>query len=150
MFFLDFSGVAGITGDPVRLIGSSPEMHVMLEDGMAYLHPIAGTRWRGKTAAEDDELAKDLLDDPKERAEHVMLVDLGRNDLGRVCVGGSVRVDEFMMVESYAHVHHIVSNVSGSLRPGDRWRHVALLLPRIGRVVVAGATFPSTQPIVFE
>ena len=116
MFFLDFSGVAGITGDPVRLIGSSPEMHVMLEDGMAYLHPIAGTRWRGKTAAEDDELAKDLLDDPKERAEHVMLVDLGRNDLGRVCEYGTVNVPTMMVVERYSHVMHIVSDVRGKVR----------------------------------
>ncbi len=116
MFFLDFSGVAGITGDPVRLIGSSPEMHVMLEDGMAYLHPIAGTRWRGKTAAEDDALAKDLLDDPKERAEHVMLVDLGRNDLGRVCEYGTVKVPTMMAVERYSHVMHIVSDVRGKVR----------------------------------
>ena len=92
MFFLDFQGVAGIGGEPLRLIGSSPEMHVRLEDGTAYLHPIAGTRWRGKTAEEDAALADDLLADPKERAEHVMLVDLGRNDLGRVCEYGTVNV----------------------------------------------------------
>src|SRR5690606_10518258 len=75
MFFLDFAGVAGVNGEPVRLIGSSPEMHVRLENDTAYLHPIAGTRWRGQTAEEDQKLADDLINDPKERAEHVMLVD---------------------------------------------------------------------------
>ena len=117
MFFLDFSGVAGLTGDPVRLIGSSPEMHVRLEEGQARLHPIAGTRWRGKSAAEDDLLAAELLADPKERAEHVMLVDLGRNDLGRVCEYGSVNVPTMMAVERYSHVMHIVSDVRGKVRP---------------------------------
>ena len=92
MYFLDFEGVAGIDGDPVRIIGSSPELHVRLEDEVAFLHPIAGTRWRGKTQEEDDALAEELLADPKERAEHVMLVDLGRNDLGRVCEYGTVTV----------------------------------------------------------
>ncbi|MCB0100319.1 MAG: chorismate-binding protein, partial [Caldilineaceae bacterium] len=85
MYFLDFEGVAGNGKEPIRVIGSSPEMHVRLEEGIAYLHPIAGTRWRGATPEEDEQLAEDLLADPKERAEHVMLVDLGRNDLGRVC-----------------------------------------------------------------
>jgi anthranilate synthase component I len=131
MFFLDFSGVAGIQGEPVRLIGSSPEMHVMLEEGMAYLHPIAGTRWRGKTAEEDDQLAADLLADPKERAEHVMLVDLGRNDLGRVCEYGSVQVPTMMVVERYSHVMHIVSDVRGKVKP----EHDAFSLLR--------ATFPA-------
>jgi anthranilate synthase component 1 len=119
MFFLDFAGIAGITGDPVRLIGSSPEMHVRLENNIAYLHPIAGTRWRGQTPAEDDQLAADLLDDPKERAEHVMLVDLGRNDLGRVCDYGSVHVPTMMVVERYSHVMHIVSDVRGTPSPGQ-------------------------------
>ncbi len=117
MFFFDFSGVAGIPGEPVRLIGSSPEMHVRLADGMAFLHPIAGTRWRGQSAAEDDQLAAELLADPKERAEHVMLVDLGRNDLGRVCEYGTVQVPEMMVVERYSHVMHIVSDVRGKLKP---------------------------------
>jgi anthranilate synthase component 1 len=80
--------------------------------------PIAGTRPRGATAADDAELIRSLLESEKERAEHVMLIDLERNDLGRVCAGGSVRVDEYMSVETYAHVHHIVSNVSGRLRQG--------------------------------
>ena len=118
MFFLDFSGAAGIEGEPLRLIGSSPEMHVRLENNTAFLHPIAGTRWRGKTQEEDDALAADLLNDPKERAEHVMLVDLGRNDLGRVCEFGTVTVPTMMVVERYSHVMHIVSDVRGKPKPG--------------------------------
>ena len=105
-----------------QIIGSSPEVMVKAEKsengGMkAILRPIAGTRPRGKTRAEDQALAADLLQDPKEIAEHVMLVDLGRNDLGRVCVEGSVVVDELMVIESYSHVMHIVSNVVGELAP---------------------------------
>jgi anthranilate synthase component 1 len=121
MYFLDFNGVAGAapTGEPLRIIGSSPEMHVRLEEGHAYLHPIAGTRWRGKTEAEDDALAEELINDPKERAEHVMLVDLGRNDLGRVCEYGTVTVPTMMTVERYSHVMHIVSDVRGKLHPAQ-------------------------------
>lgn len=115
MYFLDFEGVAGVRGEPLRVIGSSPEMHVMLEDGLAHLHPIAGTRWRGATPEEDKRLAEELLADPKERAEHVMLVDLGRNDLGRVSEYGSVTVPTMMVVERYSHVMHIVSDVSSRL-----------------------------------
>lgn len=105
-----------------QLIGSSPEVMVKAEcdpDGklIATLRPIAGTRRRGKTAAEDDALAKELLKDPKEIAEHVMLVDLGRNDLGRVCQPGTVTVDELMVIERYSHVMHIVSNVIGKIQP---------------------------------
>lgn len=115
MFFFDF---ADLTGDePLYLIGASPEIHVRLEDGIASLRPIAGTRPRGRTPEEDQELADDLLADPKERAEHVMLVDLGRNDLGRVCEYGSVHVKEQMIIEYYSHVMHIVSHVEGKLRP---------------------------------
>jgi anthranilate synthase component 1 len=89
------------------------------EDGtIATVRPIAGTRRRGKTVKEDAEFASDLLKDPKEIAEHVMLVDLGRNDLGRVCKNGSVKVDELMKIERYSHVMHIVSNVVGKLAPG--------------------------------
>jgi anthranilate synthase component 1 len=84
---------------------------------LRHLHPIAGTRWRGKSAVEDAALAEDLLADPKERAEHVMLVDLGRNDLGRVCEYGSVTVPVMMAVERYSHVMHIVSDVRGKVRP---------------------------------
>lgn len=106
-----------------QIIGSSPEVMVKAErsaesaEAIATLRPIAGTRPRGKTVAEDRDLATDLLQDPKEVAEHVMLVDLGRNDLGRVCVNGSVTVDELMLVERYSHVMHIVSNVVGALSP---------------------------------
>ncbi len=105
-----------------QLIGSSPEVMVKAENNpqggvTATLRPIAGTRRRGKTHAEDEALAQDLLQDPKEIAEHIMLVDLGRNDLGRVCVHGSVHVDELMVIERYSHVMHIVSNVVGELAP---------------------------------
>jgi anthranilate synthase component 1 len=131
MFFLDFQGVAGTGSQPLRIIGSSPEMHVRLEDGYAHLHPIAGTRWRGKTEEEDVALAAELLDDPKERAEHVMLVDLGRNDLGRVSEYGSVTVPVMMAVERYSHVMHIVSDVRAKVRPD----HDAFSLLR--------ATFPA-------
>ena len=103
-----------------QLIGSSPEVMVkadVLDDGKieATLRPIAGTRPRGKTSTEDEAMAQDLLADPKEVAEHIMLVDLGRNDLGRVCAKGSVTVDELMVIERYSHVMHIVSNVIGEL-----------------------------------
>jgi anthranilate synthase component 1 len=106
-----------------QIIGSSPEVMVKAERDaddavIATVRPIAGTRPRGKTTQEDAALAADLLQDPKEIAEHVMLVDLGRNDLGRVCESGSVRVDELMVVEKYSHVMHIVSNVVGKLASG--------------------------------
>jgi anthranilate synthase component I len=116
MYFLELPGDDG-SGQPLRLIGSSPEIHVRLEDGKALLRPIAGTRWRGSTSEEDARLAADLLADPKERAEHVMLVDLGRNDLGRVCEYGSVHTPTLLAVERYSHVMHIVSDVQGQLRP---------------------------------
>jgi len=98
-----------------QLIGSSPEIMVKLEGTCATVRPIAGTRRRGQTDQEDQALAEDLLADPKERAEHVMLVDLGRNDLGRVCQSGTVKTNELMVVERYSHVMHIVSNVTGEL-----------------------------------
>ncbi len=100
------------------LVGASPEVHVRCEDGHVEIRPIAGTRKRGVTPAEDEALAKDLLADGKERAEHLMLVDLARNDIGRVCDFGSVRVEEFMVIERYSHVMHIVSQVEGKLQPG--------------------------------
>jgi anthranilate synthase component I len=100
----------------VALAGSSPEVHVRNEDQQVDIRPIAGTRKRGKDEAEDRLLEKDLLADPKERAEHVMLVDLARNDIGRVCTCGSVELSEFMIIERYSHVMHIVSNVRGHLR----------------------------------
>lgn len=98
-----------------QLVGASPELLVRVEDGVVQVRPIAGTRWRGKTAAEDRALAKDLLSDEKERAEHIMLLDLGRNDIGRVSRFNSVRVTEQMTIERYSHVMHIVSNVRGEL-----------------------------------
>ncbi len=97
------------------VVGASPEILVSYQKGMAKVRPIAGTRWRGKTKEEDDALASELLEDEKERAEHVMLVDLGRNDLGRVCKIGSVKVTELMEIERYSHVMHIVSDVTGEL-----------------------------------
>jgi anthranilate synthase component 1 len=114
MFFFDFGLV---DGEPLYLVGSSPEMFVRLEGNTASLRPIAGTRPRGKDSAADDSLAQELLADPKERAEHVMLVDLGRNDLGRVCEYGTIKVSDFFTVEKYSHVMHIVSHVEGKLKP---------------------------------
>ncbi len=116
LFFLDLPGL-GLHGEDLALIGSSPEMLVRVQSREATVRPIAGTRPRGRTAEEDQALESELRDDVKERAEHVMLVDLGRNDLGRVCDWGSVRVDELMVVERYSHVMHLVSSVRGRLRP---------------------------------
>lgn len=110
MFLLNFGAYS--------LIGASPEMMVRLEDGIATVRPIAGTRRRGATELEDQRLEAELLADAKERAEHVMLVDLGRNDLGRVCDFGTVKVPRMMYVERYSHVMHIVSQVEGRMRQG--------------------------------
>jgi anthranilate synthase component I len=110
MFILKLGGMT--------LVGSSPELHVRCEEGKVQIRPIAGTRPRGKTPEEDDRLTAELLADPKERAEHVMLVDLARNDVGRVCKFNSVRLTDFMITERYSHVMHIVSNVEGELNPG--------------------------------
>jgi len=104
--------------DDVTLVGSSPEVMVRVDDGIITLRPIAGTRPRGKTEKEDLALEKELLADPKERAEHIMLVDLGRNDVGRVAEYNTVKVTDCMVIERYSHVMHIVSNVVGKLRPG--------------------------------
>jgi anthranilate synthase component 1 len=109
LFFLNFGDTA--------LVGSSPEILVRLRDGVITLRPIAGTAKRGKNAAEDAALAEALLNDPKERAEHLMLLDLGRNDVGRVAKGGKVHVTQQMQVERYSHVMHIVSNVEGEIDP---------------------------------
>jgi anthranilate synthase component 1 len=110
MYYLEF-------GD-FQLAGASPEPLVKVTGDRVEARPIAGTYPRGKSEDEDRRLAERLVNDPKERAEHVMLVDLGRNDLGRVCEYGSVKVDELMVVETYSHVLHIVSQVSGTLREG--------------------------------
>jgi len=104
--------------DGLALVGSSPEVHVRVTDGLVEIRPIAGTRRRGDTPAEDAANAEDLLADPKERAEHLMLVDLARNDVGRIAEFGTVRVSDFMTVERYSHVMHIVSHVSGRLAGG--------------------------------
>ncbi|MBI3885035.1 MAG: anthranilate synthase component I [Opitutae bacterium] len=106
-----------LESDEFALVGASPEVHVRLTGRKAELRPIAGTRPRGRTGAEDAALEKELLADAKECAEHLMLVDLARNDLGRVCDFGSVKVPEFMTVERYSHVMHIVSQVEGQLAP---------------------------------
>jgi anthranilate synthase component 1 len=110
MYYLDFDGDV--------VIGASPEVLVRLENGRVALRPIAGTRPRGKNAEEDSRLEKELLTDPKERAEHVMLVDLGRNDVGRVATVGTVEVTDLMVVEYYSHVMHLVSHVEGNLALG--------------------------------
>ncbi|SOD39803.1 anthranilate synthase component I [Nitrosovibrio sp. Nv4] len=110
MFYYDLGGF--------HVVGASPEILVRLEGETVTVRPIAGTRPRGKTVPEDVALAADLLADPKERAEHVMLMDLGRNDVGRVAQTGTVKVTENMQIERYSHVMHIVSNVEGKLKPG--------------------------------
>ena len=110
MFYLDM-------GD-FQIVGASPELLVKVEDGLIVNHPIAGTKPRGATPEEDDQLALDLMADEKERAEHIMLVDLGRNDVGRVAAPGTVKVDSLMKIERFSHVMHIVSHVSGRLAPG--------------------------------
>ena len=104
--------------DGLSIVGSSPEALVKVTDGEVMVHPIAGTRKRSLDQSEDVRLGEELLSDPKERAEHLMLVDLGRNDLGRVCKSGSVKVVEFMQLERYSHVMHIVSTVLGELGNG--------------------------------
>jgi anthranilate synthase component 1 len=116
MFHLEFP--------EARVTGASPETLVRLADGRVELRPIAGTRPRGKTAAEDELYAQELAADPKELAEHLMLIDLGRNDVGRVASVGSVRVAEQMVIEKYSHVMHLVSHVVGTLAPGKTWLDV--------------------------
>ncbi|MDX9740321.1 MAG: anthranilate synthase component I [Gammaproteobacteria bacterium] len=123
MYYLDL--------DDFHIVGSSPEILVRLEDGMVTVRPIAGTRPRGADEASDRQLEDELLADPKERAEHLMLIDLGRNDVGRVAQTGSVRLTERMVIERYSHVMHIVSNVTGRLREG------------LGPLDVLRATFPA-------
>ena len=126
MFFLELGG-----DPPIHLIGSSPEVLVRLEGCAAEVRPIAGTRPRGSSGEEDRQLEADLLADAKERAEHVMLVDLGRNDLGRVCEFGTIQVPDLLTVERYSHVIHLVSRVTGQLREG------------VGAYDLLRATFPA-------
>jgi len=110
LYHLAFPGFA--------IVGSSPEILVRLRDGVVTIRPIAGTRKRGATAQEDTALAEELMADPKERAEHLMLVDLGRNDVGRVAKVGTVKVTDSFFIERYSHVMHLVSNVEGKIRDG--------------------------------
>src|SRR5256885_3933879 len=110
--------VTGVQTCALPIFGSSPEVHLRVRERTAELRPIAGTYPRGKDLAEDERFAADLIVDPKERAEHVMLIDLGRNDLGRVADFGSVRVTEQMVIERYSHVMHIVSHIVARLREG--------------------------------
>ena len=112
MYFLDFG--------ETQLVGASPELLTLVENGVVATHPIAGTRPRGSTPDEDLRYAEELQHDEKERAEHVMLVDLSRNDVGRVAVPGTVRVPSLMQIERYSHVMHLVSRVTGQLRPDKR------------------------------
>lgn len=123
MYYLDF--------DEFQVVGTSPEILVRFENGVVTVRPIAGTRPRGKTEAEDKALEEELLADPKELAEHLMLIDLGRNDIGRVCTPGSVCVNEKMIIERYSHVMHIVSNVFGRIKE------------RMSAIDVLRATFPA-------
>ena len=124
-----------------QIVCSSPEILVRVRDGKVTIRPIAGTRWRGKTKAEDNALAKDLLADEKECAEHLMLLDLGRNNVGRVAKIGTVSVTEQFAIERYSHVMHIVSNVEGRLGAGRRHRRALRRLSRrhgLGRAESAG------------
>ena len=142
MYLLRFAG----RESPFDVVGSSPEALVTVAGTSAVVHPPAGTRPRGATPEEDVRLAEGLLADPKERAEHVMLVDLARNDLGRVCVPGSVEVPDFMRVEHYSHVMHLVSTVSGEVRPGCDALDVFDATFPAG--TVSGAPKPSAMTII--
>lgn len=134
--------------DGFDVVGSSPEALVKVEDGRAMVHPIAGTRPRGATPQEDQALADELLADPKERAEHLMLVDLGRNDLGRVCQPGSVEVVDFMSIERYSHVMHIVSTVTGQVAEGRTAFDVLTACFPAG--TLSGAPKPRAMQIIDE
>jgi len=140
MFYFDF-------GD-FHVVGSSPEILVRLEDGTVTVRPIAGTRRRGKTRDEDLALERELLADPKEAAEHVMLVDLGRNDVGRVAKTGTVRLTEFRAIERYSHVMHIVSNVEGTL--GEGLDAVEVLRAAFPAGTVSGASKVRAMEIIDE
>jgi anthranilate synthase component 1 len=117
MYILRIPDSSDFTKTAFEIVGSSPEALVTVQDRLCTVNPIAGTRWRSPIPEVDHALAEEMLSDLKERAEHLMLVDLGRNDLGRVCEPGSVRVLDFMHVERYSHVMHLVSTVTGTLDP---------------------------------
>jgi anthranilate synthase component I len=142
--------VAGALSERIAfdIVGSSPEALVTVTDGHCVLHPIAGTRPRGSSAEEDAALAEDLSQDVKERAEHLMLVDLGRNDLGRVCAPGSVTVVDFMSVERYSHVMHLVSTVTGTLADGRTAYDVLAATFPAG--TLSGAPKPRAMAIIDE
>lgn len=140
LFYLNFGGYA--------LVGSSPEILVRLRDNTVTIRPIAGTRKRGKNKAEDAALAADLLADPKELAEHLMLLDLGRNDVGRVAKAGDVRVTEHMKIELYSHVMHIVSNVEGAIDP--KFGAVDALIAGFPAGTVSGAPKIRAMEIIDE
>ncbi|WP_244858033.1 anthranilate synthase component I [Agromyces archimandritae] len=129
--YMYYLSLEGSDGEPFHIVGSSPEALVKVESGRVYTHPIAGSRPRGATPERDAELETELLADPKELAEHLMLVDLARNDLAKVCTAGSVEVTEFKRVERFSHIMHIVSSVEGDLAPGR------------GLIDVFRATFPA-------
>ncbi|MGV9310875.1 anthranilate synthase component I [Streptomyces sp. NPDC003691] len=147
MYLFRFPSADG-GGTAFDVVGSSPEALVKVEDGHAMVHPIAGTRPRGATPQEDHDLAEELLADPKERAEHLMLVDLGRNDLGRVCEPGSVEVVDFMSVERYSHVMHIVSTVTGRVAAGRTAFDVLTACFPAG--TLSGAPKPRAMQIIDE
>ncbi len=140
MFFFNF--------EDFHVVGSSPEILVRLEDGDVTVRPIAGTRKRGSSAAEDLELEQDLLSDEKERAEHLQLLDLGRNDCGRVAEIGTVKVTERFTVERYSHVMHIVSNVEGRLR--EDLNALAVLRATFPAGTVSGAPKVRAMEIIDE
>jgi anthranilate synthase component 1 len=140
LFYMDFG--------EFQVVGSSPESLVAVKDGIVTTNPIAGTRPRGKTPEEDEKLKKELLADEKERAEHVMLVDLGRNDLGKVSEFGSVKVERFMEVDMYSHVMHIVSTVSGRLKQGKTC--IDALLACLPAGTVSGAPKIRAMEIIDE
>jgi anthranilate synthase component 1 len=140
MFFLNL--------DDFHIVGSSPEVLARLEDGQVTVRPIAGTRRRGKTAEEDLALEKDMLDDPKEIAEHLMLIDLGRNDVGRISQSGSVEVTEKMVVERYSHVMHITSNVVGDVT--DNMGPIEVLKATLPAGTLSGAPKIRAMEIIDE
>jgi anthranilate synthase component 1 len=141
MFLLRFE-------NKLSIVGSSPEALVKVTDGEVMVHPIAGTRKRSTDAKEDIQLGEELLSDPKERAEHLMLVDLGRNDLGRVCDPGSVKVSEFMQIERYSHVMHIVSTVTGKLAADQN--SIDALYAVFPAGTLSGAPKPRAMEIIEE
>ena len=142
MYLLRFAG----RESPFDIVGSSPEALVTVTGSSAVVHPPAGTRPRGATPEEDARLAEGLLADPKERAEHVMLVDLARNDLGRVCVPGTVEVPDFMRIEHYSHVMHLVSTVAGEVAP--QWDALDVFDATFPAGTVSGAPKPSAMAII--